>query len=543
MFNSQELKETAKDLRVLYVEDEEDTRVRIYEILKLFFAEVVVAADGRSALDIFLKDSFDLIVTDLTMPVMDGIEMLKRVYELVPSQHVIVTTAHNNSENLMSTINMQVDGFLLKPLEMNLMLKLLYRVSKDIVQEKQLLDSNNDENDSIGVDYVTDEPNFSVLQKDLSIEGKGVILIIVIDTFNKLSDMFGNKISQWLIRESNVILKSYAPEGSSFYSLRWNEYAIYFKDVVLEDIYSSLQSYYEDTRLVSLIDKDGSRFSISFSYGALEGDNSLLMDNFDSVANKIKEKNTPEDFSIYNLDNSEIDTIDHLVWLKETIKALKTASVEVDCQSMVEMSDGSVSGYEALARINTGNSRLEPALFLEPSSRAGILEEVTREVIKQTFSVLSNKDVLIFINIGEHWHDDLDSFLIKECENNGIKFENLILDIKSQISLPTDHKQIRWLLRMKKRGFSIAIEHFENNLINSRTLFLLQPDYIKVNLYEGISESYIKFVIEFTRNFNIKTIAMDIENEAMFEKAKQCGFEYAMGFYTGKPVRIDLIKI
>ncbi len=542
MSHSQELKLIAKELRVLYVEDEEDTRVRIFEILNLFFGDVVTAENGRTALDFFVKDGFDLIVTDLTMPVMDGIEMLKRVYELVPSQHVIVTTAHNNSENLMSTINMQVDGFLLKPLEMNLMLKLLCRVSKDIVQEKQLENSNNTEDLNIGVDYITEEPNFSILQKDLIKDGRGVILIIVIDSFSKLSDMFGNKISQWLIKESNIILKKHAPRGSKFYSLRWNEYAIYFKDAVLEDIYAALQTYYKETSFVSLTNQDGGRFSISFSYGAIEGDNLMLLDSFDLVATKIKEKNTSEDFSIYNLDNNEIDTVDHMVWLKETIKALQNANIEVDCQPVISISDGSVKGYEALARINTGNSRLKPELFLEPSSRAGILEEVTRDVIKQTFESMTDKETLIFVNIGEHWHEDLSSFLIEQCKKYDIKFSNIVLDVKSQISLPTDHKEVKCLIRMKQHGFSIAIEHFENNLINSRTFFLLKPDYIKVNLYESISEDYIKFVVEFARNFNIDTIAMDIENRTMFEKARSLGFEYAMGFYIGKPVSIDTIK-
>lgn len=537
MSDSQELKSIAKTLRVLYVEDEDDAREHTADILKLFFNHVALAKNGKEALDFFSKEVFDLVITDLTMPVMDGIEMLEHIYMLNPKQHVIVTTAHNDSDNLMSTINMQVDGFLLKPVELSLMLKLFLRVSKEIIQEKGYL---------AGVDHLTKETNFSILQKELSIDGRGVVLVIVIDGFSKIHETFGKQISQWLIKEASAYLKKYLPDGCNFYSLRWNEYALYFNDVLLEEVYASIQRYYEETRRIVLVSMDKHKFRLSFSYGAIGEKNSILLDNFDFVSNKIKNSDIYEEFYVYNVSNdSEINIIEHLEWLENTITALNTSCVEVDCQPMVRTKDRSICGYEALARITTESSRLEPALFLEPSNRAGILEDVTRDLIKQTLSSLTGKCNMIFINIGDFWHNDFDTFIISQCNKYSVAFEDIILDVRSQVSFEINHSQVKFLLKMKELGFKIAIEHFENNLINTQTFFLLEPEFIKIELkkeMDKLSEEYIKSVIKFTDNFNIATVAMGIESEQMFEKAKLFNFTYAMGYHISKPIPLSSVE-
>ncbi|MEA2091414.1 MAG: response regulator, partial [Campylobacterota bacterium] len=100
---SKELKRRAQDLTVLYVEDEDSTRNQISQILKLFFKEVVVCENGFEALQSYKQNSTDLVITDLTMPKMSGLEMVKKIKEFNHNQHAIILTAHNSSENLMQT--------------------------------------------------------------------------------------------------------------------------------------------------------------------------------------------------------------------------------------------------------------------------------------------------------------------------------------------------------------------------------------------------------------------------------------------------------
>jgi len=136
---SEELKSYTEQLTVLYVEDEEDTRNQISQILGIFFKNVIVGINGLDALEKYKEnpEQIDLVMTDLTMPKMDGLSMIKNIRDIDLNQHVIVLTAHNSSENLMETIDLQIDGFLLKPVRMNKMIELLLKITKVITLEKK----------------------------------------------------------------------------------------------------------------------------------------------------------------------------------------------------------------------------------------------------------------------------------------------------------------------------------------------------------------------------------------------------------------------
>ncbi|MFW6307718.1 MAG: response regulator [Campylobacterales bacterium] len=130
------LKDKAKHLKVLYVEDEEAVREAFGAILSKYFAEVVVAVDGKKGLDIYRDDTFDLVLTDIRMPVLDGLEMLKKIKKINFFQRVAVISAYSDSDKLMEFINLGVDGFLQKPIKNDQLVLMLYKVVKQIDDEK-----------------------------------------------------------------------------------------------------------------------------------------------------------------------------------------------------------------------------------------------------------------------------------------------------------------------------------------------------------------------------------------------------------------------
>lgn len=117
MSNIRQLKEVSKDIKVLYVEDEESVRSNMLEILNLFFNTVHTAEDGESGLNKFHKNSIDLIMTDIRMPKMDGLEMVKKIRETHPNVPVIITTAFNDEEYFIKSIDLKIEKYLIKPIE------------------------------------------------------------------------------------------------------------------------------------------------------------------------------------------------------------------------------------------------------------------------------------------------------------------------------------------------------------------------------------------------------------------------------------------
>ena len=104
-----------KNIKVLYAEDEEGIRENISFVLSLFFKEVFVAKDGEEALELFEEKKPDLLIFDICMPKMDGIEVLHKIRQSNQLIPIIVLTAHTEEAYLFRAIELNITRYLLKP--------------------------------------------------------------------------------------------------------------------------------------------------------------------------------------------------------------------------------------------------------------------------------------------------------------------------------------------------------------------------------------------------------------------------------------------
>jgi CheY-like chemotaxis protein len=98
--------------RILLVDDEDSVRHTISIVLRLDDHTVIEAKDGSAALGWFMRDHFDLVITDLEMPIMRGDELAAKIKQHSPAQPVLMITAY--AERLADSDN-PVDGILEKP--------------------------------------------------------------------------------------------------------------------------------------------------------------------------------------------------------------------------------------------------------------------------------------------------------------------------------------------------------------------------------------------------------------------------------------------
>jgi CheY-like chemotaxis protein len=111
------IKEITKELVILYVEDEEDIRHQMLTLLRILFKEVYVASDGLEGLELFQKRYYDLIITDIHMPNMNGLDMVQHIRLTHPNIPIIITTAFSDQEYFIRSIDLKIDKYLLKPIE------------------------------------------------------------------------------------------------------------------------------------------------------------------------------------------------------------------------------------------------------------------------------------------------------------------------------------------------------------------------------------------------------------------------------------------
>ena len=106
------------DISVLYVEDEDPTREAVHQLLQERFREVFVARNGVEGLEQFREKNPDLLVTDIMMPVMDGLKMVRKIRERNKDVPIIVTTAYSETSYMIDAIDSNVDQFVIKPIEL-----------------------------------------------------------------------------------------------------------------------------------------------------------------------------------------------------------------------------------------------------------------------------------------------------------------------------------------------------------------------------------------------------------------------------------------
>jgi len=126
-----------KKLKVLYVEDDKSLLEEMKDVLEQFFLEVVIATDGEEGLKLYNDLSFDIVISDIQMPRMDGITLSKEIKQINKDQEIIIISAYNDSDKLLSLIQISISDFILKPMEFEQLLKVFYKVAKNVYLKKE----------------------------------------------------------------------------------------------------------------------------------------------------------------------------------------------------------------------------------------------------------------------------------------------------------------------------------------------------------------------------------------------------------------------
>ena len=116
-------------ISILYVEDENNVREMLGHFLRRFCKNLYVAQDGAEGLELYKQHKIDIVISDIKMPKMNGIDMVDEMKQINPKQLVIFTTAHIDHEYLFKAIELQVDGYISKPVDLD---KLKVQIDKCI---------------------------------------------------------------------------------------------------------------------------------------------------------------------------------------------------------------------------------------------------------------------------------------------------------------------------------------------------------------------------------------------------------------------------
>ena len=113
------------NISVLFVDDNETIRQLYRRILEKHVDHLYIANDGHHGLELYLKHKPDLVITDMVMPVMNGLEMVKEIKKIAPEAKFVVMSAYSEKDSFVEAIHMGIDGYLMKPVEAKKLLSLI----------------------------------------------------------------------------------------------------------------------------------------------------------------------------------------------------------------------------------------------------------------------------------------------------------------------------------------------------------------------------------------------------------------------------------
>jgi len=270
-----EIVKHSKPLKLLFVEDNQDIREMTAMILEDFFDSITIAVDGVDALEKFRKSTFDIVISDINMPNMNGLELFKKIREIDQSVSLIFLSAHNEENYFIESIHIGVDSYLLKPIDLEQLSNTLYRV---VQKHKFLLESKK--NLLLLQEYQEAVNESSIVSKT---DNRGVITFVN-DAFCKIS---GYKREELIGKNHNIIRHPDNPK--SMFEDIWN--TIKNKKSIWKGIVKNRakngKSYYTDSLIMPILDLNGD----IVEYISIRNDITDIMSPVKQLTDAIKNSN------------------------------------------------------------------------------------------------------------------------------------------------------------------------------------------------------------------------------------------------------------
>jgi len=126
------------EMKLLYIEDNKQVRIEMKELLEDKCSKLYIAKNGKEGIELFEKFAPDIVLTDIAMPKMNGIEMSQKIKQLNISTPIIITTAFSDAKYILKAIDVGINNYLLKPVSLKKLFETLEKVSSEMVLQKKL---------------------------------------------------------------------------------------------------------------------------------------------------------------------------------------------------------------------------------------------------------------------------------------------------------------------------------------------------------------------------------------------------------------------
>ncbi len=568
--NFKNLYKFTKNLHLLYVEDDASLREETAEILEDFFASVQRCENGAEGLEkykAFYKQTggyFDIVITDINMPIMNGIAMSEEIMTLNAKQSIFVVSAHNESHYLTKLINIGVDKFLIKPLQTKQLIQALYQKSKDIYNEKlsdeyhdklanmtalleqQVKERTQQLEFQLSFDTLTGLYNRHTLSQDLKDENFMMLTLVDIDRLQFVNDLYGGEIgNQVIIKVANLLAKYAKEAGCKLYRTSGDEFALTHKEMQTADALAFIDKLSSLTTNMHLyIEEISQEINVDTTIGLALGADNLL--THADIALK-HAKNNHHQYVIYNNALNSLQKMQEIVeWKNKIENAISEGNIIPVFQPIVDK-NGTILKYETLMRLRTtqeGQEKLiSPYFFLDTAIKTKLYPQLSYTIISSALESLKAGTHTLSINLtyNDFTNKAILDLLSSELSQHDIG-NRLIFEIVESENMGDYELLKNFIEKFRSFGVRIAIDDFGAGFSSFQHIVQTSPDYIKIDgsLIKDIdtdlsSLTIVKAIVQFSQELGISVIAEFVHSEEILDILQSLGVKEYQGFYFYEP--------
>ena len=558
------------EANLLYVEDNKATQRLVAMMIKRSFPQLnlILADNAETGFDYFISLHPDIILTDIQMPVMDGIQMSRKIKALDKGARIIAVTAYSDTDSLLETINIGINQYVLKPIRKEKLIAAIEQCLNDIEMERQLRQQNECIQQMAYYDSLTGLPNRQLfnefLHQSLAQAQRHkrplAVLFLDLDRFKVINDTLGHAVGDQLLQAVAQRLKQCCRREQDKVARRGGDEFI----ILLPDLNSTQEAVNVAQKIIdvfalSFIIPDHELYigtCIGISLFPEDGtDGETLIVNADMAMYRAKE----EGRNRYHLYNPSMDEQASRRHAMESCLRLASQKGEffLNYQPEVNVRTGRVFSAEALLRWQHPDLGLVlPKQFISLAEETGLIMALGEWVLRtacaqnKAWQLARYPFQRVAVNISPRQVQNPDLAEMVESILRETKLDPywLELEVTENIILHDVEAAIRTLRRLSNLGVHISIDDFGTGYSSLIYLKQLPVDEIKIDksfvidmLDNNEDMVIVRSTIDLAHNMGRRVVAEGVESEEVLNKMIELGCDMAQGYHISRPVTASVL--
>jgi diguanylate cyclase (GGDEF)-like protein len=559
--------------RILVVDDIEDNRAILTRRFVRWGYEVVEANDGFSALELIEQQNFDLVLLDIVMPEIDGLEVLRRIRKTYGpnSLPVIMVTAKAENKDVAEALGLGANDYLTKPVDMTVararvetqlarraaeqaLLETNRRLEKEIAEHRQseaLIRhmARHDALTGLGNRVLFREQLTRHLRAPEARSGTLTVFAVDVDGFKLVNDTLGDPIGDQLLIHVAERLRASFPEPDGVSRLGADAFGV-ARDaltreqaaLVASDIVSTLSTPY---------DLEGHEVTVTCSVGVTlaatgEAEANFLLRSAEMALHHAKAEGCGGIRFFKPEMNARAQAQRHLEI--DLRKASAANEFEVYYQPLFSVSKRAISGFEALLRWRHPiRGMVSPAEFIPLAEQTGVIvplgEWVLQKACVEAAAWPDQLKVAVNLSPVQFRSGSLVQAVTDALSSSGLPPDRLELEITESALLTDSEGAADMLHRLRSMDLRISMDDFGTGYSSLGYLRSFPFDKIKIDQSfvrdlgrNAGSNAIVRAITTLAGSLGMITTAEGVETQEQLEAAQNEGCTEVQGFLIGKPV-------